>query len=131
MRHYRATDVRNQRRAAAEGANASIRRVPFWTKLLAYVAGVPLVVMTLFWNVSIAKPTTGRPTYVAGPTVEFAKMSVTIVASFPSVCTSPVTVLGKKPMSSQPFSKSVEMFAELAEPSRFELLNVMTFASSR
>jgi len=40
-------------------------------------------------------------------------------------------VLGKKPMSSQPFSKSVEMFAELAEPSRFELLNVMTFASSR
>src|SRR4029079_16134606 len=36
LRHYRATDVRNQRRrAAAEGANASIKRVPFWTKLLA------------------------------------------------------------------------------------------------
>ena len=34
-----------------------MKRVPFWTKLLAYVAGVPLAVMTLFWNVSIAKPT--------------------------------------------------------------------------
>ena len=85
MRHYRAADVRNQRRrAAAEGANASIKRVPFWTKLLAYVAGVPLAVMTLFWNVCTAKPITGRPTYVAGPTVAFAKMSVIIVASLPS-----------------------------------------------
>src|SRR4051812_20984396 len=85
----------------------------------------------LFENVCTAKPTTGRPTYVAAPTVEFAKMSVTIVAGFPSVCTSPVTLLGKNPMSSQPFWKSVEMFAEFAEPSTFELLNVMTFASQQ
>jgi hypothetical protein len=37
--------------------------------------------------------------------------------------------VGKKPKFSQPFVNDVEMFAEFDEPSKFELLNVMTFAS--
>src|SRR3954468_21537987 len=82
-------------------------------------------------NDCTAKPTTGKPTYVAGFSVKNAKISVTIVSSFGSVCTAPVTADGKKPMSSQPFWNVVDRFAVFVEPSTFELLNVMTFASQQ
>ena len=54
---------------------------------------------------------------------------MTVVASFPRVCTGAVTVVGKKPMSSQPLSNVVGTLATFFEASTFVSLNVTTFAS--
>src|SRR5581483_1269262 len=77
-------------------------------------------------------PTTGRPTYVAGPAAPGAPPSGAIVVDpFGSVWIGAETLSGKNPRSSQPCSNVVGMFATFAEPSTFELLNVITFASQQ
>src|SRR6186997_2978913 len=91
--------------------------------------------MAPFANDCTANPTTGRPKYVAAPVADRnggdTVGSTSVVKSLPSVCTSPPTDSGKNPTSSHPFSKSVVMLEVFAEPSTFELLNVITFASQQ
>src|SRR5579862_8705 len=86
--------------------------------------------MAPFANDCTAKPTTGRPIYVAGLVAVPPRMSVTIVGFVPSECTG-AAAGSKKPMSSHPSwnPEGVVMLAMLAEPSTFELLNVTTLAS--